>query len=74
MTLLEGCDFIGRVERFEDDWSKVFRKLKMTPPKIFPKLNTALGSGGYREYYSGHTAQLVAYRYKEDIEFGSYVF
>ncbi len=76
------CDFIGKLENFDADMSKVWARLGIDFVKV-PHRNRAKASAGgtnsllhapYRELYSSRTRDLVAERYAKDIALFGYDF
>ena len=67
------ADFIGRYERLADDFQIV--RLSTGLPEIeLPRLQAARKAAKYLEYYTPKTRELVAERYREDIEMFAYEF
>jgi hypothetical protein len=66
------ADFIGRFERLEEDWAFVARKLGVTETLPHWKLNTR--TRHYTEYYSARTKQIIAAKFKVDIDQFGYEF
>jgi hypothetical protein len=67
-------DFIGRYERLEEDFSTACRRIGVSPPNLAHKRQATDRQKDYRGYYSDHTAELVAHRFKQDIEMLGYRF
>jgi hypothetical protein len=65
-------DFVGRYESFDDDVRQVFRRLGLPEPSL-PRLNRSRHDH-YRTFYSPHTRDVVAERYRRDIERFGYQF
>ena len=66
------ADFIGRFERLEEDWAFVARKLGITETLPHWKLNTR--TRHYTEYYSARTKEIIAAKFKVDIDQFGYEF
>ena len=66
-------DFIGRYEQLEDDFNEACRRIGIRPPKL-PHKRRARDRLDYREYYTEETAELIAQRFKKDIEMLGYSF
>lgn len=64
-------DFIGRFENYEEDWDKVCKKLGRDME--LPHLNKSEHKP-YWEYYDDETREIVARKYKDDIEYFNYKF
>jgi len=63
-------DFIGRVERFDEDWARIAGILDLVPK--LSKMNTTKNRKHYSYYYNKELRNLVHYRYKEEISFFGY--
>jgi hypothetical protein len=74
LHFLDGCSFIGRFERFEDDWREILKLLQIKKHRKIPRLNYSRPRYDYRNYYDDETAQIVADRHADDILFGEYSF
>lgn len=59
-------DFVGRYERLSEDLNRV-RDLQELPEFELPRLQAALSSVNYREFYSNRSRETVAERFKTDI-------
>ena len=66
------ADFIGRFERLAEDWAFVARKLGVTETLPHWKLNAR--TRHYTEYYSARTKEIIATKFKVDIEQFGYEF
>jgi hypothetical protein len=66
------ADFIGRFERLEEDWAFVARKLGITEALPHRRLNAR--ARHYTEYYSARTREIIAVKFKVDIEKFGYEF
>jgi len=65
-------DFIGRFEKLQKDFNKICDKLGIKKEKL-PYLNRSCHKH-YSEYYDEETKQIVAERFKKDIEYFRYKF
>jgi hypothetical protein len=65
-------DFIGRLENFEEDFKYVLKVLKLDNRKI-PKKNSS-NHAHYSRYYNERTKEIIAQKYKADIEAFGYQF
>jgi len=66
-------DFIGRYERLQEDFDEVCRRIGIPAPPL-PHKRKAQDRKDYRSYYTAETAELVAQRFKRDIEMFGYRF
>lgn len=66
------ADFIGRFERLEGDWAFIARKLGITETLPHSRLNPR--ARHYTEYYSPRTKEIIAAKFKVDIERFGYGF
>jgi len=66
-------DFIGRFENLEEDFNKALSTIGLEPLTL-PHINKTSKGKHYSEYYSDRSKELVAERYKEDIELFGYSF
>lgn len=66
-------DFIGRFENLEQDWARIAEKLGIDKPLPHENRNPRR-SRHYTEYYTARTRDLVAERFRVDIEFFGYDF
>ncbi|MFZ0612833.1 MAG: sulfotransferase family 2 domain-containing protein [Desulfobacterales bacterium] len=66
-------DFIGRYENFAADFKEACRRIGIAPPPLTHQ-RRAKNRGGYRRYYSDAAAELVAGRFRPDIERFDYTF
>lgn len=65
-------NFIGKVENLEEDFNKVIEHLELPATKLIPTNKTK--KKDYREYYDEETRQIVAERFKKDIDYFGYEF
>ena len=66
------ADFIGKFERLEADWAFVAQKLGVNPE--LPHWRPNPRARHYTEYYNDETKQLVADKFRVDIEHFGYEF
>ncbi len=67
------ADFIGHFETLEQDWAAIAPKLGL--PAQLPHLNrNPRRAKHYTEYYTARTREIVAERFKEDIDYFGYEF
>lgn len=66
-------DFIGHYETLQDDFDKVCRTIGIAPKQL-PHKRQAKDRSDYRKYYSDEIAELVAQRFKPDVEAFGYTF
>ncbi len=66
-------DFIGHYEDIEGDFREVCRRIGINPPPLAHR-RRAKKRLDYRSYYSDATAELIAERFKRDIELFDYYF
>lgn len=66
-------DFIGRYENIEADFREACRQIGITPPPLAHR-RKAKNRSDYRSYYRDVTAELVAERFKKDIDLFDYSF
>jgi hypothetical protein len=66
------ADFIGRFERLEGDWAFIASKLGITETLPHSRLNPR--ARHYTEYYSLRTKEIIAAKFKVDIEQFGYEF
>jgi hypothetical protein len=66
-------DFIGRFERLQEDWKKICEKLALnaTLPHANPNLSR---KKRYTEYYTNKTRDMIASKFRVDIEYFGYEF
>ncbi|MBS1213292.1 MAG: hypothetical protein H6R26_1909 [Proteobacteria bacterium] len=67
-------DFIGRYENLHDDFAEACRRIGIKQPKLLHSRKASDRQKDYRAYYSERTAQLVADRYRADVERFGYHF
>jgi len=65
-------DFIGRFENLQKDFDLVCDKIGM-PKKVLPKINQSKHDH-YTTYYNKKTKNIIAQKFKDDIEYFGYVF
>ena len=70
---LNAIDYIGRMEKFEDDACYIFQRLGLPRKEIFSK-NVSNERKSYQEYYSDHLAEKVVQIYQKDIQIFGYQF
>jgi hypothetical protein len=66
------ADFIGRFERIEQDWAYVAQKLGIREPLSHQR--ASFRTRHYTEYYDGRTREIIAQRFKVDIDHFGYEF
>jgi len=66
------ADFIGKFERLEEDWAFVAEKLGIT--ETLPHRRASLRTRHYTEYYTARTREIIATKFKADIEHFGYDF
>ncbi|MGB5615591.1 MAG: sulfotransferase family 2 domain-containing protein [Desulfobacterales bacterium] len=66
-------DFIGRYENIEADFREACQQIGITPPPLAHR-RKAKNRSDYRSYYRDVTAELVAERFKKDIDLFDYSF
>lgn len=66
------CDYIMKLENLNEDFKKVQSKLNCFVP--LPHLNKTSNRTNYKDYYTQHTIDIVASKYKIDIETYNYDF
>jgi hypothetical protein len=66
-------DFIGRYERFREDFEEICRRIGIAPPRL-PHRRKAEDRTDYRRYYNEKTMKIVADRFKPDIDMFDYTF
>lgn len=72
MTWLEGCDFIGRFERLQEDFDIICEILKIGQRDL-PHTNSSKHTD-YRQYYTPEMVEYVAKTHKQTIERFGYTF
>ena len=72
---LQKTDFVGRLEKFEDDMRHVLNIIAPDRHIEIPKLNSSeYEKKSYRDYYTDETRDIVARKYAKDIELFNYKF
>jgi hypothetical protein len=66
-------DFIGRYERFEEDFERACRRIGIKAPRL-PHRRKAKDRATYHSYYTDGTVRLVAEHFRPDIEMFGYTF
>lgn len=66
-------DFIGRFETIDEDWSFIAQRLGL-PPELPHCNRNPRRTKPYTDYYTPRTRQIVADRFREDIEYFGYEF
>jgi hypothetical protein len=66
------ADFIGKFETLADDWRFVAGKLGVSPE--LPHLNENPAGRHYTEFYTPKTRQIIAEKFRTDIEHFGYTF
>ncbi len=66
-------DFVGRYENFAADFGEACRLIGIAPPPLVHR-RRAKNRGEYRRYYSDAAAELVARRFRPDIDRFGYSF
>lgn len=66
-------DFIGRFERLESDWRRICERLGIDAPLPSANHNPSK-SGHYSEYYTARTRDVIARKFRVDIEYFEYEF
>ena len=70
-------DFIGRFENIEEDWRKVCLAIGINEELPRTNVNTSKPKkqkGAYKEFYDDETKEIVAEKFKKDIELFGYEF
>ncbi|MGD9801198.1 MAG: sulfotransferase family 2 domain-containing protein, partial [Parvularculaceae bacterium] len=70
---LNNVDFVGRMERFDDDLSVVFQKVGLELSAIDRK-NVSAARTSYRDYYDARTVEKAREIYRKDISLFGYEF
>jgi hypothetical protein len=66
------ADFIGKFERLDEDWDFVAKKLRIS--ETLPHRRANPRDRHYTEYYTPQTRELIANKFKIDIEHFGYEF
>jgi hypothetical protein len=66
------ADFIGKFERLEEDWAFVAHKLGLTETLPHQRVNPR--ERHYTEYYNARTREVIADKFRIDIERFEYEF
>jgi hypothetical protein len=66
------ADFIGRFERLDEDWAFIAQKLGVAATLPHRRVNPR--ARHYREYYTARTREIIAARFKVDIDHFGYEF
>ncbi|MFB3041791.1 MAG: sulfotransferase family 2 domain-containing protein [Candidatus Poribacteria bacterium] len=67
-------DFVGRYENLEADFRYVAERIGLPSTIELPRLQAARHSVNYVDYYTKETREIVAHRFREDIERFAYCF
>jgi hypothetical protein len=67
------ADFIGRFERLEEDWAFIAHKLGIAT-QILPHRRANPRARHYTEYYHARTREIIAQKFRVDIEHFGYEF
>lgn len=70
---LNAVDFLGRHERFAEDFAEVCRTLSI-PADGVPRINTSEKRNGFETYYDAGLAKRVATAYRRDFQIFGYPF
>jgi len=73
MIDLSMIDFLGRLERFDDDLAQVFHRLAISRDGL-KRLNVSPGNADHRRHYDERSAEVVAELYQRDIQIFGYRF
>ncbi len=65
-------DYVGRVETIADDWRHISERIGAPLPPL-PHVNKSVRTD-YREYYTPHTKDMIATRFRRSIERFRYTF
>ena len=66
------ADFIGRFETIDEDWAYVAKKLGISA--TLPHTRPSFRTRHYAEYYTPQTCEMIAQKFKVDIEHFGYEF
>ena len=67
-------DFVGRYENLEADFRYVSERIGLPSTIELPRLHVSRHSVNYVDYYTKETREIVAHRFREDIERFAYCF
>ena len=67
-------DSILKIENLDKELEKMFIELNIDEIPNLPKFNTSNRKLNYKKYYDKETKQMIAEKYKEDINFFNYIF
>ena len=70
---LENCDYLGRMETFEDDLGNIFQCIGL-PNKSRKNRNLSSERKRYQDYYTDEVMIRVGKIYEKDIQFFNYRF
>lgn len=65
-------DYVGRVETIAEDWERIRERIDAPLPPL-PHVNKSIRAD-YRDYYTPHTRDLIAKRFRRSIEAFGYEF
>ncbi len=69
-----GVDFVGRFENLQSDFEQVCRRIGLPSRISLPRLQAARRTASYLDYFTRETRQIVAERFRDDIDRFSYRF
>ncbi len=72
MWYLDGCDYIGRYENLQADWSEIQKRMGIDQESL-PWLNSR-GNSDYRGQYDAELVDFIATNHADDITYGGYTF
>ncbi len=70
---LNEVNYIGRLEHFNEDLTKIFRILQLPEIQI-PVMNKSIRDPSYHSYYTDDTRRMVSEMYRKDIQLFGYTF